>query len=284
MTLILTVGNKRGIYQSSDFQLSEAGTGKFISDEPGSKQLDSAHGTYGTLRAKLSLTGVASIDGRKTIDWLADEMKKLEQITNINDICEALVQWGNNTELGSGLLLVLAVGEVDRPFRVAEIANVDPETWAPQKEFKRTIRTTDEPFYLVRGSGADSIFDDEKRKLEALSLDTIKSPKQILNELAEINKDVEPRSNGKVSAGCWVGSLYKDETPGYSSISTMAWNAGGKLGCVPQISNQQDMLESVQKQFPQVDFSKIVQTGGGSFMPKSSRASAAKGRPPKKPT
>jgi hypothetical protein len=90
MTLIQTVGNKRGIYQSSDFQLTEAGTGKFISDEPGSKQLDSAHGAYGTLRANLSFTRVASIGTRKTIDWLIDEMKKLEQSTNINDICEAL--------------------------------------------------------------------------------------------------------------------------------------------------------------------------------------------------
>jgi len=137
MTVILTVGNKRGIYQSSDFQLTEDGTGKFISDEPGSKQLDSE---YLALYVKLSLTGVASIGGRKTIYWLADEMKKLEQITNINVICEALVQWGN-TKLGSGrnkhgLLLVLAVGEVDRPFRVAEIANVDPETWALEKNLK----------------------------------------------------------------------------------------------------------------------------------------------------
>ena len=187
MTLILTVGNKRGIYQSSDFQLTQEGTGRFVSDEPGSKQLDGAHGAYGTLRAKLSFTGVASIGTRKTINWLIDEVKELEQSTNINDICEALVQRGN-TELGSGrnkrgLLLVLAIGEVDWPFRVAEIANVDPETGAPRKEFKRTILTTDEPFYLVRGSGANSISDDEKRKLEVLSLDTVKSPKQISNEL-----------------------------------------------------------------------------------------------------
>jgi hypothetical protein len=273
MTLILTVGNERGIYQSSDFQQTEPLTGKFVSDKPGSKQLDSAHGA---LQVKLSLTGVASIGTRKTMDWLTDEMKKLKQITNINAICEALVQRGN-TELGSGqnnhgLLLMLAVGEVDRPFRVAEIANVDPETWAPRKEFKRTIRTTDEPFYLARGSGADSISDDEKRRLEALSRDTTKSPKQILNELAEINKDVGARSNGKVSAGCWVGSLYKDETY-RSTISTMAWNSGGKEGYVPQIWNQQDLLESL-KNIPQFDFSKakIVQTGGG-----------AVGRPPKKP-
>jgi hypothetical protein len=268
MTVILTVGNKRGIYQSSDFQLTEDGTGKFISDEPGSKQLDSE---YLALYVKLSLTGVASIGGRKTIYWLADEMKKLEQITNINVICEALVQWGN-TKLGSGrnkhgLLLVLAVGEVDRPFRVAEIANVDPETWAPRKEFERTIRTTDKPFYLVRGFGADSISDDEKRRLDALSLDTTKSPKQILDELAEINKDIGARSNGKVSAGCWVGSLYKDEADVVSSIRKMAWNSGGKEGNVPQIRNQQDILESAQKHLPQFDFSKakLVQTAGGAF-------------------
>jgi hypothetical protein len=119
---------------------------------------------------------------------------------------------------------------------------------------------------LVRGLGAGSIFDDEKRRLEALSLDKTKSPKQILNELAEINKDIGARSNGKISAGCWVVSVYKDETDVVPSIRYMAWNSGGKAGNVLQILNQQDIFESFKKHIPQLDFSKakLVQIAGAS--------------------
>ena len=82
MTVILTVGNDRGVYQSSDYQLTDATTGKFISDKPGSKQLDSQHGA---INVRLSFTGVADIGRRKTIDMLSDEMKKLKPASDIVD-------------------------------------------------------------------------------------------------------------------------------------------------------------------------------------------------------
>ena len=42
MTLILTVANASGVYQSSDYQLIDQRTGKPISDRAGSKQLDAS--------------------------------------------------------------------------------------------------------------------------------------------------------------------------------------------------------------------------------------------------
>jgi hypothetical protein len=44
MTLILTVANLRGVYQSSDYQLTDKDTGAPVSDRAGSKQLDGTRG------------------------------------------------------------------------------------------------------------------------------------------------------------------------------------------------------------------------------------------------
>ena len=72
MTLIMTVANERGVHQSSDYQLSDRRTGKPITDEAGTKQLDAM--ILPGMSIQLAFTGVARVpSGRQTVntrEWL----------------------------------------------------------------------------------------------------------------------------------------------------------------------------------------------------------------------
>jgi hypothetical protein len=76
VTLILTVANFSGIYQSSDYQLTDLNSGAPVPDRAGSKQLQA---TFKGLDLQLAFTGVAEVNpgaGRqRTVDWLASALK-----------------------------------------------------------------------------------------------------------------------------------------------------------------------------------------------------------------
>ena len=54
VTLILTVANSEGVYQSSDYQLTDERTGAPVSDQAGSKQLEAL---FRDLHVQLAFTG-----------------------------------------------------------------------------------------------------------------------------------------------------------------------------------------------------------------------------------
>ena len=183
MTLILTIANRHGVHQSSDYQLTNSKTREFHSDEPGSKQLE---GTFGHLQILLAFTGVAiGFDRRRTIDWLSDELTKLgSSPTNLEIICDALAK-RCSAEIGSkgGLTLVLTVGEVERPFRVVRISNSGFATEPSKREFRREIRVVRKPFYLISGY-REAVQAEQRHQLNALSRNLSKSPAETQDELA----------------------------------------------------------------------------------------------------
>ncbi len=120
MTLILTVANSRGIYQSSDYQLTSPTTGAVASDLAGSKQLEAS---FEGLNLILAFTGVA-IAGpvpapRRTIDFLSTVLKTQPFDSNLRAICEALSRKSEESMRPYGrrglLTLVLSVGSAGKP-------------------------------------------------------------------------------------------------------------------------------------------------------------------------
>jgi hypothetical protein len=58
MTLILTLAHSSGVYQSSDYQLTDRDTGVPMSDRAGVKQLQAS---FRGLELQLAFTGIASV-------------------------------------------------------------------------------------------------------------------------------------------------------------------------------------------------------------------------------
>lgn len=120
----MTIANPRGTHQSSDYQLTALGTGKPVTDEAGSKQLEA---TFTGLNVQLAFTGVAKVSNRRTIDWLLDELKALPQNSDLQNVCDALARRSaaEMKPLGSSgvLTLVLTAAAAGKPFRVAVISN-----------------------------------------------------------------------------------------------------------------------------------------------------------------
>jgi hypothetical protein len=122
MTLILTIANSSGVYQSSDYQLTINGAP--LSDKAGSKQLDAS---FERLKLQLAFTGVAEIGSERTIDLLSAELKALPYKSNIKEICTALkdrcTAKMRPRRPHDMLTIVVAAGVLGEPFRVATISN-----------------------------------------------------------------------------------------------------------------------------------------------------------------
>jgi hypothetical protein len=115
MTLILTVANSSGVYQSSDYQLTTY-TGAFVSDKAGSKQIEA---TFGRVQLQLAFTGIARLGGERTIDWLLTELKVLPVRIELQELCNALKERCSQKIVSKHVrTLVLAVAERGKPFRV----------------------------------------------------------------------------------------------------------------------------------------------------------------------
>ena len=84
MTLILTVANSRGVYQSSDYQLIDHRTHMPVSDRAGSKQLAAL--LEGQL--ELAFTGIANTGAESTIDHLSAALTTLPDKPDLREICQ----------------------------------------------------------------------------------------------------------------------------------------------------------------------------------------------------
>src|SRR5260370_31757277 len=207
MTLILSVGNFRGVHQSSDYQLTDPNSDAPVSDQAGSKQLQA--GFMGQ-HLQLAFTGTAAVRKgasiERTIDWISAELNALPHDSSLQQICDALSRRSASAMTALGplrvLTLVLAVATVGKPFRVAVISNAQWGVRPPNAnaKFSTRIYTIQKPFYLISGF-RDAVTQQERYRLAALSRAVDNEPKTILDTLADINAMAARNSGGSIKLG-----------------------------------------------------------------------------------
>lgn len=251
MTLILTIANTSGVYQSSDYQLTDHATGVPFSDRAGSKQIQTH---FKGLDVNLAFTGIAlvfqGLTHISTVDWLTMELKAFPGDTTLPVLCEAIANRCTKvlTSLGlRGILeLILTVSVIGEPFRVIEISNVSWDLNPPKAKSKFNIRIhrIKNPFYLISGmrSCMTTILKD---RLRALSRDTTKQPGEVLDKLADINAIASKNSKGYISEGCWV--TYQGAEGG--TIRSVSKNIGNHPGIIVQLLGGHDISDLVQKNY-----------------------------------
>jgi hypothetical protein len=249
MTLILTVANSSGVHQSSDYQLTDPGTGAPVSDRAGSKQLDAE---FKGLNLQLAFTGVASVrtgsSTQRTIDWLSAELKALPQDSSLQDICNALSKRGAAAMKPLGprgvLTLILACSGVGEPFRVAVVSNAHWGEHPPRAKdhFDIAIHVIKKPFSLISGF-RDSVPPLERHRIRALAR---ASAQDIQDGLAAINAIAAGNSQGYVSKECWVTSQQASNGGG---LRFAAINVGEQKGLVTHVRGGFDVFDWVKKNF-----------------------------------
>jgi hypothetical protein len=271
MTLILTLGNTSGVYQSSDYQLTDGETGAPVSDRVGSKQLQAS---FRGFDLQLAFTGIAEVGPtsarQRTVDWLSEELRALSHDSQLQDICDALARRcvAMAKPLGSRYILelILTVAAVGEPFRVAVISNVDwrkrPPTAKP--EFTIRVHTITKPYHLISGY-RESVPAHQRHRLRALARDVGRAPEHILNVLARVNAIAAKHSRGCVSEDCWVTSKIADGRVRRSA----SLNVGQHKGGVPLISEGLDLHEWIKRNFRAAPGEEItiVQSAGAIFGP-----------------
>ena len=129
--VVNTIANTSGVYQSSDYQLTDDKTGAPISDRAGSKQFQAS---FRDLDLRLAFTGVAigRLGGPRTVDLLSQELQALPQDSKFQDVCDALAKRCDaiTRRFGSrGILeVVVTAATVAEPFRVAIVTNANRDT------------------------------------------------------------------------------------------------------------------------------------------------------------
>jgi hypothetical protein len=251
MTLILTVGNFRGVHQSSDYQLTDPNSGAPVSDQAGSKQLEAG---FKGLHLQLAFTGTAAVRKggsiERTIDWISAELNALPHDSSLQQICDALSRRSASAMAPLGprgvLTLVLVAATVGKPFRVAVISNSQWSACPPRAStnFRIRIHTIQRPFYLISGY-RDAVASRERHRLAALSRATDNEQKRILNTLAEFNAIAAQNSGGYVSEGCWVTSTLADGRVRRSAMQ----NVGTQGGSIPQLFAGVNHWEVIKRDF-----------------------------------
>ncbi len=271
MTLILTIANVSGVYQSSDYQLTDCETGAPVTDRAGSKQLQAS---FRGLDVRVAFTGIATVGGRslpqRTVDWLAKELKMLPQDSVLKGVCEALAERGRAITRPHGLRgvleIILTAAAPGEPFHVAVISNVDWREHPPRAkaEFDIWIHKITKPFRRISGY-RDSVPTMQRHRLRALARDTGKSPAQVLDELAEINAIAAEHGRGYISEKCWVTSQVADGRVRRSASR----NVGEAEGDVSIILGGFDVSGFVRKNFRAEPGKgmRIVQSAGATYGP-----------------
>jgi hypothetical protein len=246
MTLILTVANSLGVYQSSDYMLTQGG--KPVYDRAGSKQLTA---TFDHLHLSVAFTGVATwrVNSRivPTTDYLDATLNSLAEIANFKPICEALrLKCDRSCVSKEELTLVVTAVSSDPPFQIATISNV---VWTKKcryinRCFRVRYYSVRKPFYLISG-WRPCVSEYDESVLDSLSRDVERPRKEIVERLAEINKTSARKSNGLVSEQCLVTAKYAD---GENRQSDMT-NFGEQPGIISQIQPGfgLDMEEIIRK-------------------------------------
>jgi hypothetical protein len=235
MTLILTIANSNGVYQSSDYQLTDPVTGAPVSDLAGSKQLNYS---FLDLNIMLALTGVAAVQlgskMQRTIDYVRDVLKLLPHKSGLQTVCETLASKCQEVmrpyRKRGVLTLVLSAASNGKPFQVAFISNADWSVSPPsaKNRFSIDIREIRKPFWRVSGY-RDSVPAHERALLKgaARKINEPRDNQQLPNNevtaaLQEINATAARNSRGWVSEECWVTAQFADGEVGVQPQSMLA--------------------------------------------------------------
>lgn len=243
MTLLINLIGPNGIYQSSDYRLTDRSTGKTVDDEFGSKQV---HFLAKTWSAQVSFTGFAKIGSRKTRDWILDTFQG--SVESAAHAAMAKLAERATAELCGiphkdwSLTIVATVVEKDHEPRLFVVSCNDrpgkPPLEQPLDHFEVTEVLADCPRELFFGytravSGADRRFVKSlnKRRTDEAG---------IRRALARINARSAKRSNEMISAGCLVSSTMME---GFG-----AWeNVGPAPGLPADIAGSEQMAELIRK-------------------------------------
>jgi hypothetical protein len=260
MTLILSVANSRGVFQSSDYRLVEQGTNLPYCNEAGSKQLQV---NFKRLRVMLAFTGTAVWDFRprkeRTIDYLFRLMRGLCPDPDLDTVCQTLArECGNHYSDAGDLTMVLSVACIGEPFRVATVSNVvwlDDGHCDKSSNFHVSITPITEPCFRVFG-WSPCVSREEIRRLDALSRIADAEDNSIMTRLAEINASAAAKSDGRVSEACFVTSQFGEgDVRRFQTI-----NVGGTTGDVPVMIGSVDINMMLRQMLgrPQAWFAKVL--------------------------
>jgi hypothetical protein len=146
------------------------------------------------------------------------------------------------------LTLVLGVAAAGRPFRVAVISNAQWGQNPPKANanFAIQIHTANKPLRLISGY-RQCVPVRERQRLKAFARSTDRSPKEMLEALAEINAVAAQHSKGYVSEGCWIASQVADAFR--RRIDIQMHSVGDQDGSVMQIVGGMEMLDWIKKHF-----------------------------------
>ena len=247
MTLILTIANKNGIHQWSDFALTDPRTGRPVADSAGTKQLKA---TFNQLAVGLAFTGIAKIGTRNTIDWLANELKALSPQSKLQDVCEALERRCTSEigKLGASALLTIVVAacEIGAPCRVATISNADWGKNPPvaKSKFEIQIHLISKPFRLISGY-REPVPQRDRQRLKAIARASSTDITEIQDALVEINATAAQGSSGWISTNCWVESLWLDS----QIVRSQSRNVGEREGFIRSLLGGIDLSEMIHRDF-----------------------------------
>jgi hypothetical protein len=250
-----------------------------MSDSAGSKQVEAS---FSDLHLQLAFTGVASdSSGTKTIDWLKAELEALPHDASATMIFEALQKVSANKMAPFGamgvLILVLAIAEFRKPFRIAQITNASLDkgktTLVAKPRFEVRVRTITRPFHLI--SGWPCVSAQDAFRLRALSKAVGMSVEEMRTELAAINSRAAHRSGGRVSEGCWITFQSADG----QNRRTGAWYVGESTGEVPTLFHGMDLSKWLKENFSLPPGADIRLTPIGGVFGEGTPAPAPEGPP-----
>jgi hypothetical protein len=251
MTLILTIANSKGAYQSSDFRLTDLDTGAPIATRAGCKQLEA---TFERMHVSLAFTGVAWVNTAagsvETIDLIRSELIALPAASDLEAVHRAIsTRCVDATKpLGSrGLLTVVIVAAtIASPFRVAVVSNADWHSRPPRAKsrFTTVVHTATRPLHLISGY-RDCVPVDQRNRLKALARDLDKAPSDIEAALKDINRISSVRSRDYVSEDCWTASQFADGR----ALHRTAGGTAQVEGNVPLLLGGVDVAESIKQNF-----------------------------------
>jgi hypothetical protein len=214
MTLLLNLVGPSGIYQSSDYRLTDVSHGKSIEDTFGSKQLSFVCSTW---RVHVSFTGTVQVGGRKTRDWILDALEKLQHpVTDkeaIGKIAErATAEFKKVPAAHRVLTIVAALDEGSEPARLFVLScneiPGEPPPVQPFEKFGVYEFSSSKPSALALGFSA-CVSKADMRFLNWLARGKMTAD-GTRKALARINARSAKESKRLVSEGCLVSSLTAD--------------------------------------------------------------------------
>ena len=211
MTLLLNLVVPSGIYQSSDYRLTDVSHGRTIEDAFGSKQLSFTSPTW---RVYISFTGTAEIGGLKTRDWILDSLEKLQHPITGKEAIAKIAERGTDEFQRVArehriltITVALDEGSARARFFVISCNEIpgQPLPALPFDEFRIYEFSSRKPKAVILGF-TECVSKTDRKLLKNL-IDSNLAVADIRKALAKINARSAKKSRGLVSEGCLVSAI-----------------------------------------------------------------------------